>query len=114
MPGSGPRVYEAALPVALEPMHWATHLDIATAIPTIQAVIARNEAIIEAVSTMLQCSCSQDAYLLSVMSLIIFKVLGCFPRSTQSPSLSKPSSGMPLAPTVTVQTSASESDHRWW
>ena len=60
-------------------MTWATQdLDRATAIPTIQAVIARNEATIEAVSTMLKCSCSQDGYLLAVMSLIIFKVLGWY------------------------------------
>lgn len=58
---------------------WATQgLDKASAIPTIQAVITRNEATIEAVSTMLKCSCSQDGYLLSVMSLIIFKVLGWY------------------------------------
>ncbi|KAL9066488.1 MAG: hypothetical protein Q9161_007551 [Pseudevernia consocians] len=50
----------------------------ATAIPTIQAVIARNETTIEAVSSMLKCSCSQDGYLLAVMSLIIFKMLGWY------------------------------------
>jgi plasmid stability protein len=60
-------------------MTWATQgLDKATAIPTIQAVIAQNEATIEAVGTMLKCSCSQDGYLLAVMSLIIFKVLGWY------------------------------------
>lgn len=58
---------------------WATQdLDKTSAVPTIQAVITRNEATIEAVSTMLKCSCSQDGYLLSVMSLIIFKVLGWY------------------------------------
>lgn len=50
-------------------------LDQSTTLPTIQAVIAKNERTIEAVSTMLQCSCSQDGYLLAIMSLIIFKVL---------------------------------------
>lgn len=68
---------------------WATQgLDTATAIPTIQAVITRNEATIEAVSTMLRCSCSQDGYLLSVMSLIIFKVLDWYAAvARKTPSL---------------------------
>lgn len=45
---------------------------------TVQAVFGRNQTSIEAVGTMLQCSCSQDAYLLAVMSLIMFKVLGWY------------------------------------
>ena len=46
--------------------------------PTIQAVIAKNEATIEAVSIMLECTCSQDGYLLAIISLIVFKVLGWY------------------------------------
>ena len=53
-------------------------LDKDTTIPTIQAVMAKNEHTIEAVSTMLQCSCSQDGYLLTIMSLIVFKVLSWY------------------------------------
>ena len=70
-------------------MTWATQgPDKATATPTIQAVIARNEATIEALSAMLQCSCSQDAYLLSVMALIVFKVLGWYAAvARKTPSL---------------------------
>ena len=73
-------------------MTWATQsFDNATAMSTIQAVIARTEATIEAVSTMLQCSCSQDAYLLSVISLIIFKVLGWYAAvARKNPSLQNP------------------------
>ncbi|KAL9079979.1 MAG: hypothetical protein Q9157_001176 [Trypethelium eluteriae] len=60
-------------------MTWTTQgLERATTIPSTQAVIAQNEATIEAVSTMLKCSCSQDGYLLAIMSLIIFKVLGWY------------------------------------
>ena len=47
-------------------------------LPTIEAVIAKNEHTIEAVSTMLQCSCSQDGYLLTIISLIVFKVLSWY------------------------------------
>ena len=74
-------------------MTWATQgLDKATANPTIQATIARNEATIEAVSAMLNCpTCSQDGYLLAVMSLIIFKVLGWYAAiGRQTPSVHGP------------------------
>lgn len=73
-------------------MTWATQgLDKATAIPTVQAVIARNEATIEAVSTMLKCLCSQDGYLLAVMSLIIFKVMGWYAAvARKTPSFQGP------------------------
>lgn len=64
-------------------------LDKPTTIPTIQAVIAKNEQTIEAVSTMLQCSCSQDGYLLAIMSLIVFKVLGWYAAAARK----TPSSG---------------------
>jgi Aflatoxin regulatory protein/Fungal Zn(2)-Cys(6) binuclear cluster domain len=64
-------------------------LDRPTALPTIQAVIAKNEHTIEAVSTMLQCSCSQDGYLLTIMSLIVFKVLSWYAAAARK----TPSSG---------------------
>ena len=56
------------------------NVDNATALTTwtVQAVFGRNQTSIEAVGTMLQCSCSQDAYLLAVLSLIMFKVLGWY------------------------------------
>lgn len=78
-------------------MTWATEgLDKVTAISTIQAVIARNEATIEAVSTMLKCACSQDGYLLTVMSLIIFKVLGWYAAvARKTPSLQGPQACSP-------------------
>lgn len=44
--------------------------------PTIQSVIAQNERIVEAMESILECSCSQqDGYLLSVLSLVLFKIL---------------------------------------
>lgn len=44
--------------------------------PTIQSVIAQNERIVEAMDSILQCACSQqDGYLLTVLSLILFKIL---------------------------------------
>jgi Aflatoxin regulatory protein len=46
--------------------------------PNIQTVIAKNEQTIEAIHSMLQCSCSQDGYLLTIISLIVFKVLSWY------------------------------------
>ena len=57
--------------------------------PTVQAVIAKNEHTIEAVGTMLECACSQDGYLLVLVSLIVFKVLGWYAAA----ALTTPSSG---------------------
>jgi hypothetical protein len=45
---------------------------------SIEAVIAQNDATIEATSHMLQCSCSEDDYLLVITSLIVLKVLGWY------------------------------------
>ena len=67
----------------------AQNLGKTTPPPTIQAVIAKNEQIIDAVSAMLQCSCTQDGYLLNIMSLIVFKVLGWYAAAART----TPSSG---------------------
>ncbi|KAH8807215.1 putative C6 transcription factor [Xylogone sp. PMI_703] len=62
-------------------------------LPTIQDVIAKNEATIIAVGTMLQCSCSQDGYLLAIISLIVFKVLGWYAAAARKTPSSDSSSG---------------------
>ncbi|RAO67408.1 uncharacterized protein BHQ10_003420 [Talaromyces amestolkiae] len=49
-----------------------------TSPPNIQTVISKNQDTIEAISTMLNCSCAHDGYLLTIMSLIVFKVLGWY------------------------------------
>lgn len=56
---------------------------------TIQGVIARNELAIEALDSMLQCSCSRDGYLLAIMGLLLSKLLDRYTlmaRSTLSSS----------------------------
>lgn len=53
--------------------------------PTIQTVIATNEATLEALGTMLECSCSEDAYLLVIMSLVVFKVLAWYGAAARKP-----------------------------
>lgn len=65
-------------------------------LPTIQSAVMENAQIIDAISTMLQCSCSQDDYLLMVMSLIVFKVLGWYAaaaRGTSAASMDDTQSG---------------------
>jgi hypothetical protein len=49
-------------------------------LPTIREVIALNETTIEAVGAMLDCGsgCARDSYLLVLMALIVFKVLGWY------------------------------------
>ena len=65
-------------------------------VPTIQSVIARNEQTIESISDMLQCPCSRDDYLLAIISLVVFKVLGWYTAvmdGSQSPSWSHADNG---------------------
>ena len=59
-------------------------------VPAIQSVVAKNEQSIEAISGMLQCPCSGDDYLLTIMSLVILKVLGWYTAvmDSQNPSWS--------------------------
>ena len=66
--------------------------DQSTSIPTIEAVIAKNEQTAEAVSGMLSCSCAQDGYLLAVMALIVFKLLGWYAAAARSMWQQVPSS----------------------
>lgn len=56
----------------------------ASQLPAIQSVVAENERTIEAISNMLQCPCSQDDYLLAIMSLIVFKVLGWYAAAARN------------------------------
>ena len=73
-------------------------------LPTIQSVVAENEQTIEAISIMLQCQCSQDEYLLAIMSLVVFKVLGWYAAAarqtpatdgSQSPTMANPDQRQP-------------------
>ena len=58
---------------------WTTQgLDDSTAIRTVQDVLTQSKAAVDAVGTMLHCPCSHDGYLLVVISLIAFTLLGLF------------------------------------
>jgi hypothetical protein len=45
---------------------------------SLKTVIDANKQTIDAVSTMLQCPCLQDGYLLTIISLIVFKILDSY------------------------------------
>ncbi|KAI9681077.1 MAG: hypothetical protein M1822_007151 [Bathelium mastoideum] len=45
-------------------------------IPSAQGIVVENKQSIETVSKMLRCSCAQDSYLLTILSMIVFKMLG--------------------------------------
>jgi hypothetical protein len=53
-------------------------LDDSTAIQTVQDVLRQSKAAVDAVGTILHCPCSHDGYVLVVISLIAFKMLGLF------------------------------------
>ncbi|KAI0127014.1 aflatoxin regulatory protein-domain-containing protein [Xylariales sp. AK1849] len=44
----------------------------------IQQTISQNKQMVEVVSGILQCRCSQDCYLLLIVSMAIFKILDCY------------------------------------
>lgn len=46
--------------------------------PRLEAIISKNKETIETVNTILSCPCSQDAYLLAIMTLIVFKVINWY------------------------------------
>ncbi|KAB2572093.1 Monodictyphenone cluster transcription factor [Lasiodiplodia theobromae] len=96
--------------------------DSADQFPTLEAVVRENERTIEAISSMLECTCSEDGYLLSIMSLIVLKVLGWYAaaarreaRSDESRSLQKHHmEGLLKGPGAVVVGGSSdgEDDHR--
>ncbi|TVY84598.1 Trypacidin cluster transcription factor [Lachnellula suecica] len=53
--------------------------------PSAQAVVMDNKQIIEVVDSMLQCSCAEDSYLLTMLSMIVFKVLGRYAEVVRKP-----------------------------
>ncbi|KAF2017046.1 hypothetical protein BU24DRAFT_420070 [Aaosphaeria arxii CBS 175.79] len=60
--------------------------------PPMEAVIATNKQAIDAVGTMLECSCVQSGYLLAILSLIVFKALDSYDAAANStqPRLENP------------------------
>jgi len=57
--------------------------------PTFEAITSQNEAVTDACIAMLRCACSEDGYLLAVVSLIVFKVLAWYAAAVHSSRLSE-------------------------
>lgn len=76
-------------------------------LPTIQSVIAENEETIEAIDSLLQCTCSQDSYLLAILSLIVFKLLSWYEAAARE----RPMTENSQSPTKTQYNHRRESLH---
>lgn len=53
--------------------------------PSAQAVVRENQQTIEAVSNMSQCSCAEDAYVLTMLAMIVFQILGRYAAAARKP-----------------------------
>ncbi|ESZ98975.1 putative C6 transcription factor (AflR) [Sclerotinia borealis F-4128] len=57
----------------------------AVEVPSAQNVVLENKQTIDVLTTMLQCSCGGDGYLLMVMSMIVFRILGRYAAAALKP-----------------------------
>ena len=55
-------------------------------LPHFERVIAQNEQISEAIRTILQCSCSNDSYLVVILSLVVFKIIAWYTAAARAAS----------------------------
>lgn len=53
---------------------------------TVNAVSAMNKQITDVLSAILQCSCSTDTYLLTIASLVVFKMINCYAQVAYGPT----------------------------
>lgn len=47
-------------------------------VPTMESVLAENKRIIDSIGKLLDCPCSQDEYLLAIISLVAFKIMAWY------------------------------------
>ena len=59
----------------------------ACTVPTMDSVISENKRIIEAISKLLDCPCSQDEYLLAIVSLVVFKIMAWYSAAAGDKSM---------------------------
>ncbi|KAB8304581.1 hypothetical protein EYC80_003960 [Monilinia laxa] len=62
-------------------------LDIPFIVPSAQNVVTENKQTLEALTPMLQCSCGEDGYLLMVLSMIVFRILGRYAAAALQPPI---------------------------
>lgn len=56
----------------------------------LDSVIEENKQAIDAINSMLDCQCLQDGYLLTILSLIVFKVLESYSAAASAPEAQGP------------------------
>lgn len=59
-------------------------------VPNLDSVISENKRIIEAITKLLDCPCSQDEYLLAIVSLVVFKIMAWYSAAAGDKSLMDP------------------------
>ncbi|KAA8575254.1 hypothetical protein EYC84_004438 [Monilinia fructicola] len=62
-------------------------LEIPFVVPSAQNVVSENKQTIETLTPMLQCSCGEDGYLLMVLSMIVFRILGRYAAAALQPPM---------------------------
>ncbi|RMZ83621.1 hypothetical protein DV738_g928, partial [Chaetothyriales sp. CBS 135597] len=85
-------------------------------VDTVRSVVDRNETVAEEIGTVLKCPCEKDGYLLSILSLTVFKMLALYaaisrkkPCSDMDVDFDADSSGSSVPPPLTRQSSAASS-----
>ncbi|KAF4211963.1 hypothetical protein CNMCM8980_001723 [Aspergillus fumigatiaffinis] len=82
--------------------------------PTIQSVVARNATIVQTLNDILHCGCSEDGYLLAILSVVILKALGCYAaivRQLSSFDTNSPFWDAPMTMTDSLTDSHSSPSH---
>ncbi|KAL5333311.1 aflatoxin regulatory protein-domain-containing protein [Aspergillus crustosus] len=53
---------------------------------TPETVVSENRQVVESISHVLDCSCSHDPYIISIVSLVVFKVMGRYSAAARTPA----------------------------
>ncbi len=62
-------------------------------LPDFQHIVAQNEQTSEVIRSVLQCSCSNDSYLLVMLSLVVFKIIAWYSAAARAASGEEPVAG---------------------
>ncbi|KAH7324116.1 aflatoxin regulatory protein-domain-containing protein [Rhexocercosporidium sp. MPI-PUGE-AT-0058] len=77
-------IHPAAFALSQSPDNSLATLTSNSRTPSAQDVVMENKHTIEVVSSILQCSCADDAYLLTTLSMVIFKILARYTTAAQN------------------------------
>jgi hypothetical protein len=83
----------------MEQLSHPTNTDASSSATSITCIVAHNGTIAEALGHMLECTCSQDEYLLAILSLILLKMLGMYTQGVRSQATSETAAAASFART---------------